>query len=297
MEALIRELQSILGCKVEVAKTAKSKEVQGQCLVVSESGLALKIHRQLTEIETLFVKRWMDNLKQTEKNAEINILLEPDGYEHFSRQLKFPLRLWRILYKENQESVDEILDSTFIGDMILNMNAKETVVFVSKDSLNPQELLGTLESDALTSARIVVGNPIHSPAELYEGYKIVQLLSEIGTHIKRKAQVVLYDANILPLIIRSFKNGGNVPSHGANELIENILKNHIRTMGDYELEQTALVFFDNNLNLTETANALFIHRNTLIYRLNKIEGLTGYDIRKFNDAINYYLSYLSEKII
>ena len=71
---------------------------------------------------------------------------------------------------------------------------------------------------------------------------------------------------------------------------------HARPVGDLELEQTALVFFDNNLNITETANELFIHRNTLIYRLNKLEGITGYDIRKFNDAINYYLSYLSDKI-
>lgn len=297
MEALILELQAILGCKVEVAKSAKPKQVQGQCLVVSKAGLAFRIHRELTEIETLLIKRWMDNLEHTEKSTEINILLKPDGHQQFSGQLKFPLRLWRILYKENQESVDEILKSTFIGDMTLNMSAQETVAFVSRDSINPQELLGTLESDALTSARIVVGNPIHSLTELYEGYKILRLLSEIGTHIKSKAQVVLYDANILPLIIRSFKNGGIVPSHESNELIENILKNHIRTIGDYELEQTALVFFDNNLNLTETANALFIHRNTLIYRLNKIESLTGYDIRKFNDAINYYLSYLSEKII
>lgn len=297
MEALILELQSILGCKVEVAKSIKTKEIQGQCTVVSESGMALKIHRQLTEIETLFIKRWMDNLKQTEKNTEINILLKPDGHEQFSGQLRFPLRLWRILYKENQESVDEILKSTFIGDMILNMNSQETVAFVSEEYLNPNELLGTLESDALTSARIVVGNPIHSLTELYEGYKILRLLTEIGTLIKSKAHVVLYDAYILPLMIKSFKNGGNISSQGTNDLIENILKSHIRSMGDYELEQTALVFFDNNLNLTETANALFIHRNTLIYRLNKIESITGYDIRKFNDAINYYLSYLAEKII
>ena len=78
--------------------------------------------------------------------------------------------------------------------------------------------------------------------------------------------------------------------------MEGSLEHHIRPVGDFELEQTALIFFENNLNITETANQLFIHRNTLIYRLNKLESITGYDIRKFNDAINYYLSYLADKL-
>jgi len=55
---------------------------------------------------------------------------------------------------------------------------------------------------------------------------------------------------------------------------------------------TAKEFLFSNLNSTDTANKLFIHRNTLLYRLGKIKGLTGYDIRNFLEAVNFYSLYL-----
>ena len=57
--------------------------------------------------------------------------------------------------------------------------------------------------------------------------------------------------------------------------------------GDEELCLTAERFLENDLNLSETSRALFIHRNTLSYRLDKIERLTGLDIRKFSDAVTF----------
>ena len=56
---------------------------------------------------------------------------------------------------------------------------------------------------------------------------------------------------------------------------------------DPELIHTALVFFKSNLNVTDTANALYVHRNTLLYRLQKITQLTGYDLKNFEDAMNF----------
>ena len=58
---------------------------------------------------------------------------------------------------------------------------------------------------------------------------------------------------------------------------------------DDELLTTGDAFLNSNLNVSETARELYIHRNTLIYRLDKIEKLTGLDIRKFGDALNFRL--------
>ena len=58
---------------------------------------------------------------------------------------------------------------------------------------------------------------------------------------------------------------------------------------DKELLKTVKIYFDNNLNHLETARKLFIHRNTLSYRFDKIEKLTGLDVRKFSDAVNFFL--------
>ena len=49
-------------------------------------------------------------------------------------------------------------------------------------------------------------------------------------------------------------------------------------------------FFDNNLNVSETARQLFVHRNTLVYRLEKLQKTTGLDIRVFEDAMTFKIA-------
>lgn len=49
-------------------------------------------------------------------------------------------------------------------------------------------------------------------------------------------------------------------------------------------------FFDNNLNVSETARQLYIHRNTLVYRLEKIQKSTGLDVRVFDDALTFKIA-------
>ena len=56
---------------------------------------------------------------------------------------------------------------------------------------------------------------------------------------------------------------------------------------DREMSATAEAFLESSLNLSETARNLFMHRNTLTYRLDKIERITGLDIRKFSDAVTF----------
>ena len=59
------------------------------------------------------------------------------------------------------------------------------------------------------------------------------------------------------------------------------------SLKDEELFATAETFLGCDLNLSEASRALYIHRNTLSYRLDKIERLTGLDIRKFSDAVTF----------
>lgn len=76
-----------------------------------------------------------------------------------------------------------------------------------------------------------------------------------------------------------------------------ILDGKSEIFNDKELLLTGDYFLKNNLNLSETAREMYIHRNTLTYRLEKIERLTGLDIKKFSDAINFRLLYIISKEI
>ena len=72
---------------------------------------------------------------------------------------------------------------------------------------------------------------------------------------------------------------------------------------DEESRSTIKMFFENNLNVSETSRQLFIHRNTLVYRIEKLEKITGLDLRNFDDAVTFrialmvenYLKYMKEK--
>ena len=72
---------------------------------------------------------------------------------------------------------------------------------------------------------------------------------------------------------------------------------------DEETVSTINYFFENNLNVSETARQLFVHRNTLVYRLEKLQRSTGLDIREFEDALTFkialmvvsYLNYMKKE--
>ena len=68
-------------------------------------------------------------------------------------------------------------------------------------------------------------------------------------------------------------------------------------MDDFDDETLATVnkFFENNLNVSETSRQLYIHRNTLVYRLDKLQKMTGLDLRNFDDAIIFKITLMVSK--
>ena len=66
---------------------------------------------------------------------------------------------------------------------------------------------------------------------------------------------------------------------------------------DQETLFTIQKFFENNLNVSETSRKLFVHRNTLVYRLEKIKKLTGLDLREFDDAIVFKVALMVKKYL
>ena len=68
---------------------------------------------------------------------------------------------------------------------------------------------------------------------------------------------------------------------GENDILDSL---------DEETLNTINKFFENNLNVSETSRQLFIHRNTLVYRIEKLERSTGLDIRKFDDALTFKIA-------
>jgi carbohydrate diacid regulator len=73
-------------------------------------------------------------------------------------------------------------------------------------------------------------------------------------------------------------------------------KGSIETL-DRETLMTVQAFFENNLNVSETSRKLFVHRNTLVYRLEKIRKITGLDLREFEHAVTFKVALMVKKYL
>ena len=79
--------------------------------------------------------------------------------------------------------------------------------------------------------------------------------------------------------------------------LKEVFKKESINVLDNETIGTIQKFFENNLNVSETSRKLFVHRNTLVYRLDKIKKLTGLDLREFDDAIIFKVAMMVNKYL
>jgi len=79
--------------------------------------------------------------------------------------------------------------------------------------------------------------------------------------------------------------------------LQEVFKNGSLDALDRETLMTIQCFFENNLNVSETSRKLFVHRNTLVYRLEKIRKLTGLDLREFDHAITFKVALMVKRYL
>ena len=88
-----------------------------------------------------------------------------------------------------------------------------------------------------------------------------------------------------------------LPTTLCELFLKEVLKKESISVLDRETIYTIQKFFENNLNVSETSRKLFVHRNTLVYRLDKIKKLTGLDLREFDDAIIFKVAMMVNKYL
>lgn len=100
--------------------------------------------------------------------------------------------------------------------------------------------------------------------------------------------------------LNAFQAGGSLLTKLLNEAVKSRsdslpsgreLAPYIEAFGDKDLVETCFNLFENDLNVSKTAVRLYMHRNTLIYRIAKLKRLTGLDVCKFSDAVSFIILY------
>lgn len=139
--------------------------------------------------------------------------------------------------------------------------------------------------------KIGIGDVVHTVEQLETGYSHAVFACRYGRLIDPASDVYSYKEYALVKILAEVKT--DTFARYAASLIDDGFR---AVLDDGELMTTAEMFMKNSLNISETSRSMYMHRNTLIYRLDKIEKATGLNIRQFNDAFTFRLIHLMHKL-
>ena len=178
-------------------------------------------------------------------------------------------------------------------DIIVIMDEKTIVFFRKVDEDNDaynsasefaRVLIENIKEEMRVDVTISTAGTVRSFDEFSQSYEKIAFASEYGKILSPDRNVYSYKDYVLLRLLQA------VPSEMLSKATSTLLeKNNQNIFNDEELVVTAEEFMKNSLNISETSRNMFIHRNTLIYRLDKIKKETGLNIREFDDAMIFRL--------
>lgn len=149
----------------------------------------------------------------------------------------------------------------------------------------------TLGSELFIKTVIGIGTPAQHLRELAVRYKEAQTAIEVGKVFDNEKSIISYESLGIGRIIYQ------LPNTLCEMFLSEVFKKSPIESLDQETLYTINKFFENNLNVSETSRKLFVHRNTLVYRLEKIKKLTGLDLREFDHAIVFKVALMVKKYL
>ncbi|NLP46249.1 MAG: PucR family transcriptional regulator, partial [Epulopiscium sp.] len=150
-------------------------------------------------------------------------------------------------------------------------------------------ILDTLNSEAMSKVYISMGTIVNDLKDVSRSYKEAKMALEVGKIFYAERYIIGYEKLGIGRLIYQ------LPIPLCKMFIKEIL--HGQSIDDFDDETITTVnkFFENSLNVSETSRQLYIHRNTLVYRLDKLQKNTGLDLRTFDDAITFKIALMVAK--
>ena len=240
------------------------------------------------------------------KNIILDNILPGDIYLkarelHFNNDVSRVCMLIKITNKTDVAAYD-VIQNLFPDkskDFVININ--ETDIALVKEikpgieSKDLEKLAGsivdTLSSEFYTHCVVGIGTAIEGIKDLARSFKEAQVALEGGKVFDTERSIVRYDnLGIARLVYQ-------LPTTLCEMFLKEVFKKGSIESLDHETLFTIQRFFENNLNVSETSRKLFVHRNTLVYRLEKIKKITGLDLREFEDAIVFKVALMVKKYL
>lgn len=183
--------------------------------------------------------------------------------------------------KDFVTAVDE--KSIILVKELKEKDSKEEIDQISK------HIYDTLSAEAMTSVYVAIGTVVNDLKNVSASYKEAKMALEVGKIFEENKKIVNYEQLGIGRLIYQ------LPAPLCKMFINEVLHGLSMDKFDEETLTTVNKFFENNLNVSETSRQLYIHRNTLVYRLDKLQKMTGLDLRNFDDAIIFKIMLMVSK--
>ena len=154
-----------------------------------------------------------------------------------------------------------------------------------------KDIEDTLLNEIQMKVQIGIGSISTQLKDIAKSFKEAQVALEVGAVFDTETNIITYEnLGIARLIYQ-------LPTTMCEMFLEEVFRKGSIDALDQETLFTIQKFFENNLNVSETSRKLFVHRNTLVYRLEKIKKLTGLDLREFDHAIVFKVALMVRKYL
>ena len=144
-----------------------------------------------------------------------------------------------------------------------------------------QTIVDMMNTEIMMNVRVSYGTIVHELKDVSKSYKEAKMALEVGKIFYVERKVNAYSSLGIGRLIYQ------LPVNLCKIFIDEIFGENVPMDFDDETLTTINKFFENNLNVSETSRQLYVHRNTLVYRIEKLEKSTGLDIRVFDDALTF----------
>ncbi len=255
------------------------------------------------------IKQYYD--EKYDKNSFVkNIILDnilPSDVLYKTRELKIPVEANRIVlivrsHKSGETSFVDVLQNLFPDvskDFIIRIDDRDVAIVreikpdcdIKAISKSAQELHDTIMSEGMVKVSVGISTIVETIQDLARAYREARIALEVGKVFDTEKNIISYDNLGIGRLIYQ------LPTTLCELFLKEVFKKESINVLDNETIYTIQKFFENNLNVSETSRKLFVHRNTLVYRLDKIKKLTGLDLREFDDAIIFKVAMMVNKYL
>lgn len=233
------------------------------------------------------------------QNLLLDNLLLVDIYNR-AKKLGVPLSARRVIFlaevpsDKGNEALHAVKTAFFekMDDYAVAVEENEVIlVHTLEDDETPDDMLGIAEmikdlmnTEVMVKARVSCGTVVGELREISKSYKEARMALDVGKIFYSDQYVHMYDTLGIGRLIYQ------LPANLCKLFIDEIYGENVPKELDEEIMHTAEVFLENDLNVSETARQLYIHRNTLVYRIEKLKATTGLDVRVFDDALTFKIA-------